>query len=476
MAKENKVEELYAIATDPGSGAKKLSWAWGQTKSPRVRKAIASNPNSDSKILAMAARLYVKEVMNNPSLELINLFNEDKFVKEIYEAYMDPCKYTRTNVVSRSREKENIARAIVVSPNLRTYEPLSSVISLINQTEFTRELKDPVVKRNIQKIVKSNLDLFNLPAAIFFMKCDVIDINDFESSLDQRMPEARSSNWVGKSTYCKFFTNLSKSPATYGTLLKFIYTANPGNVRDFIKVVREDANASSDEMLDLYASLYKDSLYIDVNLKRRQRISSRMSYNYTSSRLNEDDCSSQLCDLLWTAIIFRNKEAVKNLDFESVYADLSRTGLVEEMGPYKCPLKFECGSISNKNKIIDKLLALKDDRVLEFFLTSRMVINRWFVTKGPNSAEFKLIERINSINERKFRNGERLLYEYSDIDCSPCPYIDVKLQSGFDHDMERFRVSSAYRVPDADLLKLPLPDVSGRANFGVLDNISTPFR
>lgn len=474
MAKENKVEELYAIATDPGSGAKKLSWAWNQTKSSRVRKAIASNPNSDPKILAMAARLYIKEVINNPSLELINLFNEDKFVKEIYEAYMDPRKYTRTNVIFHSNEKENIARAIVVSPNLRTYEPLSSVISLINQTEFTRELKNPVVKENIQRIVKSNLDLINLPTAIFFMRCDVIDINDFESSLDQRMPEARSSNWVGKSTYCKFFSNLSESSATYETLLKFIYTATPGNVRDFIKVVREDANASSDEMLDLYASLYKDSLHIDVKLKRQRKIVSRMSYSYNSSRLCEDDWSSHLCDLLWTAIISRNKEAIKTFDFESIYTDLSRAGFVEEMGPYRCPLKFECSGISNKNKVVDKLLALQDDKVLEFFLTSGMVTDYWFVTKDPNNAEFKLVERINSINERKFSSGGRLLYGYSDIDCSPCPGIGVKFQNGLDSNMKRFKVSTNYRESDADLLKLPLPDVSGRADFGVLDKISTP--
>ena len=475
MAKENKVEELYAIATDPGSGAKKLSWAWGQTKSPRVRKAIASNPNSDSKILAMAARLYIKEVMNNPSLELINLFNEDKFVKEIYEAYMNPRKYTRYNAIHHSKEKYNISRAIIVSPNLRTYEPLGAVLSFVTQTEFTRELKDPIVKRNLQGIVKSNLDLINLPTAIFFMKCDLIDIDDFESSLDKRMPGARSTHWVGKSTYCKFFTDLSESSATYETLLKFIYTANPGNVRDFIKVVKGDANPPSDEMLDLYASLYKDSLHIDVKLRRQRKVVGRVNfYGSNSIRLNEDDWSSHLCDLLWIAIISRNKEAVKNLDFESIYADLSRVGLVEEMGPYRCPLKFECGRVSDKNKIIDKLLALKDDKVLEFFLTSGMVMDHWFVTKDPNSAEFKLVERINSINERKFHNGERLLYGYSDIDCSPCPSIGVWFKNGLYSDMERFKVSTTYGVSDTELLKLPLPDVSGRADFGVLDKISTP--
>jgi len=167
-------------------------------------------------------------------------------------------------------------------------------------------------------------------------------------------------------------------------------------------------------------------------------------------------------------------DAVRNFDFESIYTDLSRVGLVEEMGPYRCPLKFECGGISNKNKIIDKLLALKDDKVLEFFLTSGMVIDHWFVTKDPNSGEFKLVDRINSINERKFRSGERLLYGYSDIDCSPCPSIGLKFQNGFDSDMKRFKVSTTYRESDADLLKLPLPDVSGRADFGVLDKISKP--
>jgi hypothetical protein len=233
-------------------------------------------------------------------------------------------------------------------------------------------------------------------------------------------------------------------------------------------------SASSDEMLDLYASLYKDSLHIDVKLRRNRKIASRGSYEYHSGRLSEDDWSSHLCDLLWTAIIIRNKEAIDNLDFESVYTDLSRVGLVEEMGPYRCPLKFQCGGVSNKNKLIDKLLSIKDDKVLEFFLTSGMVMDYWFVTKDPNNAEFKLVDRINSINESKFLRGERLLYGYSDIDCSPCPGIGVRFQNGLDSNMKRFKVSTRYKESDADLLKLPLPDVSGRADFGVLDKISTP--
>jgi hypothetical protein len=473
MAKENKVEELYTVATDPGSGAKKLLWAWGQTKSSRVRKAIASNPNSDSKILAMAARLYIKEVINNPSLELINLFNEDKFVKEIYEAYMDPRKYTRTNSIYQFNEKKNIARSILVSPNLRTYEPLSSVISFINQTDFTRELKDPVVKENIQRVVKSNLDLINLPTAIFFMKCDVIDINDFESSLDQRMPESRSSNWVGRSTYCKFFSKLAENFCTYETLLKFIYTATPGNSRDFIKMVKEDSNLSSDEMLDLYASLYKHSIHIDVKLRRQRKVSSRMSYSYKYTRLRDDDWSYPLCDLLWTAIISRNSDEIKNFDFETLHGDLDRVGFIDEMGPYKCPIKFQYEGISNKNKAIDSLLNLKDNRVLEFFLTSGMVKDEWFISRKTSSLESKLVDRIDHINELKFYNGEPLLYEYSNLEL-PCPVVRVKFQNGLNSNHKRFKVYTNYRESDSDLLKLPLPEVSGRASSGLLDKISTP--
>jgi len=473
MAKENKVEELYTIATDPSSGAKKLLWAWGQTKSSRVRKAIASNPNSDSKILAMAARLYIKEVINNPSLELINLFNEDKFIKEIYEAYINPEKYTKINVIHHSNEKENIARAVIVSPNLKTYGPLNSIISFVNQTEFTRELKDPVVKNNIQRIVKSNLDLINLPTIIFFMKCDVVDISDFESSLDQRMPESRSSNWVGKSTYCKFFSKLAENSSTYETLLKFIYTATPGNSRDFIKMVKEDSDLSSDEMLDLYASLYKDSTHIAVKLRRQRKVSSRMSYSYNYSRLCDDDWSYHLCDLLWTAIISRNSDEIKNFDFETLYGDLDRVGFIDEMGPYKCPLKFQYEGISNKNKVIDSLLNLKDNRVLEFFLTSGMVKDEWFISRKTSSLESKLVDRIDHINELKFYNGEPLLYEYSNLEL-PCPVVKVKFQNGLNSNHERFKVSTNYRESDSDLLKLPLPEVSGRASSGLLDKISTP--
>ena len=79
MARSEQVDGLLSEAQNPNTSPERLREIWDTTKSTRVRKAVASSPNADTKTMSMAARLYIKEVIANPSFEVMNLFDEDEF-------------------------------------------------------------------------------------------------------------------------------------------------------------------------------------------------------------------------------------------------------------------------------------------------------------------------------------------------------------------------------------------------------------
>jgi hypothetical protein len=172
------VDDLYARACDPSATPVELRTLWDSTKSVRVRKAVASNPNCDSKTMKMAARLYIKEVIANPSFELLNLFNEDKTVKVLYEAYTDPQAMSRAyNLMSmKSADRINVARALLVSPKLNSARILQEVCAVMNTVEFKRETKDPDVNTNVTGLLKSmyaNLD-YQLSCFYFITKLSIL--------------------------------------------------------------------------------------------------------------------------------------------------------------------------------------------------------------------------------------------------------------------------------------------------------------
>jgi hypothetical protein len=183
------VDDLYRIAIDPDATQEQLRDAWGATKSTRVRKAVASNPNCDSATMCMAARLYLKEVIANPSFELLNLFQEDKFVKRIYDAYTDPAEFYKgvqlPSIRNTSGNRVNTARALLVSPNLRSSKILQDICSTLSGAEFSREIKDVEVLDNVRNIVRRDLGYFGLPCLLFLVHHGVIDIQNLDKALSK---------------------------------------------------------------------------------------------------------------------------------------------------------------------------------------------------------------------------------------------------------------------------------------------------
>lgn len=157
-ARTAELDKLYEIATSPTSTRADLKKAWDSTKSSKVRRAIAMHGNADVNIMKMSARLYVKEVLNNPSFELMRLFDEDPFITALKLCYEDPKKAASSRIVYNIayKDRPNMIRAMLLSPKL-DYPTLSAyILQNLNATEFKRELGDKDVYNRVRDLVNTN--------------------------------------------------------------------------------------------------------------------------------------------------------------------------------------------------------------------------------------------------------------------------------------------------------------------------------
>lgn len=452
------VEDLYRIAKDPSSSTEQLKEAWDATKSTRVRKAVASNPNCDSTTMCMAARLYIKEVIANPSFELLNLFDEDKFVKRIYDAYSDPQSFYKVTDLSRIRnikgDRVNTARALLVSPHLRGAKILRDICSTLTGAEFSRELKDVEVLENVGKVAAGNLEYFGLFTLSFLNDNGVISTDQLSEALSKTSSPSHSC--ASKGQYTKF---VERHIGNYLLLYRYLYANRVSNVRDIIKSVRKDPGLASDAHLDAYAALYRDFLLHDVTRARHRACAHRQRYGWSSQKkLGSDDFSHHLSDLLWTTIATRNVPDgayFNDLDLSAIYQDIVRVGFDRDFGPHECEMGFwkVSGTITGKNKVCEKLLELEDDREFEFFVSSGIIWNEWYGKTEDNGLESRIVNRLHCINESRFKSGLEPLYRWSDLDSFPI--IKVKQTNGLEYNPK------FYECAEADSKGNPFPSPSG---------------
>lgn len=432
------VDDLYGKACDPSATPEDLRYVWESTKSVRVRKAVASNPNCDSRTMRMAARLYIKEVIANPSFELLNLFNEDKTVKVLYDAYMDPQTMSKAyNLMSmKTGERVNVARALLVSPKLTDPKILQEVCSVLNTAGFKRELKDPNVNKVVAKVAKKGLAFFRLPTLMFLYHNEIIDINDLITALEKIDTGACRST---RGSYAGFLVSQVKDmtdQTAQRALSEFIRVNLPCSVRDYIKLVRKDESLRTDSHLDLYVNLYRKFLADDVSDHRKRSEERRKQYGWSSyDSLSESDHSHHLSDLVWTTISLRNgmdQKTLADVDLAALFSDIVRVGFDKDYGPFKCELKFpEMRFLTGRNLMCDKLLALADDRAFEFYMTCGLLWTEWYARGDKGNPETLVVDRMSRINEERYRSGQRLWYRETEL--NDFPSIRIRARNGMEH-------------------------------------------
>jgi hypothetical protein len=428
------IEKLLAEASDTTTSADRLKELWYQTKSSRVRRAISSNPNLDKGMIQIASRLYIKEVVNNQSIELMQLFIEDVFLKRLYDAYNNPDKFFYYKRVSSFEnipraDRPCIARALLISPNLTNKDTLVSCFTQLSITEFKRELDmNPECFDRIKGMFKGGLDLPSacLSVLLDLNKIGVVTGDDFIKSLRFKMRGYSSLLPKGqyRNTFNYFFDkSLSGSKQDYQNLISFLLTCRPENVNDLLKIKDKVKIYLSDQSLKLLSKLYLDVLKLEVvkcrvfNMGKAWSLNQDTPYGYV------------LSDLVWDIISLRNnvtKDAdVDSLDLQGLANDIKLIGFDENSGLYTQQnnlLERYYGNISSLLSLSRKLLDL-DDKSFIYMATSGILSRTWFCRNSPGSSYAEVVDRINDLNSEAFAKNYGVLYKRSELGVSPTFFI-----------------------------------------------------
>lgn len=429
MSVKNDLTSLLTQASDPTSTPEQLVTVWNSTTSSRVRKAVASNPNCDTATLCMASRLYIKEVIENPSLELNTLFSEDPVVKDIYSAYTNPGEFWDKGL-TRAKVKGPVYRALLVSPHLKNWRILQDLVRWLSSAEFIRELKDQGVKSRVRSIVKSGIDNFDISALVFFLNNGVLTVPEFCSTLDNR---PRGEFHLPKKAYCELFKTV-RDKTDYPTLFKFVLASSNYSLKHLVKSFKDEEMRKylvTDECLIDLSNLYKDLLVTEV-YQSRENYSKNPTWYWARGSFNDSKQSYYLSQLVWDIISSRNEMAMSSLDLQSLYEDIKLAKFNTDYGPYKCRIRFkELDLLTGRNDMCQKLLDLEDDSAFEFFMTGGFLWYEWYAKGGLDNLETRVIDRMHRINETR---GGRY-YKYSKLK-DYYPSVEIKNSNGIMHKSE----------------------------------------
>lgn len=211
MSKAN-TKLLLEVALNEEATSEELTKAWNNTKSIKVRKAIASNPNASPEVLRQAARLYIEEVLKNPGFEMMTLFGADEWVEQVHSAFTDPDAHIRKGGHyyafggGYGANRDVITKAMLLSKNL-THNVLDTCIRRGSLSALDRVCKDPLVKGRITAVAMSQsgasaYNKISLESMMVLFARDLITFSQLERSLSTYVENSGSGK---NSMFRKFF-------------------------------------------------------------------------------------------------------------------------------------------------------------------------------------------------------------------------------------------------------------------------------
>lgn len=393
--------EQLTLAQDENTPEAVLIHLWDTSKSVRVRKAIARNPNAGAQVLKSAARLYLEEVLENPGFSMLELFDEDTWIKNVSEAYTNPEKFIDELYHRSSVSKHQFGWACLLSPQL-TSRAVNVVVQYVPSSTFKRAIKNKAILNNVKLLYLNSLTSlevwpFDLETVLVLHKEGVISSEELYSGLSNYGVASASAR---KSTVGKFISQLvkkyisSKEPFIAKLLAKFIlimrqYVLTWLSSNETVLTQLPKTGSLFAEVLSYMAHSYelnplsKESFYVVSELVTRQI---RSKFFKSVSESVELNCYTS--DQITQVYDFINSHGLA-----PVYPILSR-------------LQF------NGKSAISALANCKDE-IKEFFI-KRGCIGGWVSTHGSDP-KYLLI---NEVNEAIFlREGisDNLLFKSCSI-------------------------------------------------------------
>ena len=382
-------KELLELAQDESTTPEQLNKIWNLSRSIRVRKAVASNPNAGGLTLRLAARLYIEEVLENPGFQMLNLFDDDEWIKRIGQVHEDPETWSRSYYYARSTEQqEPFARAALLSNNLNELQ-LNSILEFLPVTSLKRAFKYEKTRKKARLFFINpavSQQCFSLESLFKAHTSGLIDEKELYGAL-------KSVSYVGslscrKSVYVRTIKTLLKS-----------FDSNPDSVGRLLAMILLSSRVSCIGWVDRLFE--RKHLYVVARamLTAKQIKKKNGGRGSSTTKSTIQTLASIISSIIWAPLNFDERKA----NLQSFYKSMCQLKLENhKWGDSK--QTWNCVQISNE--MCEELLK-EDIRVKAFYVKS-LCLGTWFHVQ-KSSAKYQIVEEVN---DWLYKQGgmENLLY------------------------------------------------------------------
>lgn len=368
-------KELLEIALDETTTPDQLSKIWSNTKSIKVRKAVASNPNADPLTLRQAARLYIEEVVENPGFEMLRLFDEDEWIKRIGEVYENPESWTRGYYYARRTDQlEPFARVALLSKNLSA-PGLNAVLEFLPVTSLKRAVKNEKTKSKIREVLiaPAHRQNFSLEGVFKAYGSKTINENELYEML-------KSISYVG---------SLSCRKSVYLRTIKALLKAFDEEVDGAPRALAMILLASRSSCLRWVEYTFKAE-HLEVlasTMRTAKKIKKKAGHGVsTACKSTIQNIGGMITGLIWGPLNFEQRKSSLGL----LYKKLCQLGLE---GHSWGDTKETWGAIQLTNEMCEDLL--KEDIKVQAFYVRNKSLGNWFHVQ-KSSLKYQIVENVNN--------------------------------------------------------------------------------
>jgi hypothetical protein len=388
-------KELLKIAEDESTDSSCLKEIWYTSRSIKVRKAVASNPNCGADVLRVAARLYLEEVLLNPGFEMLKLFDSDPWIKTIGGVYDNPEKYLlqNRNYVYRSQDADQLSRAALLSPKC-TAESTALAFDFLPVSSIKRVISSEKTKLRLRSILSEAYDskIIYLSMEGVFKAWDAGLINTRELGSYIRLRGGATSQSCRKGVYVKTFRKLSKEYLEEKTddslrAIAIIFLFSRGSCLRWIEY----------DLIEDHLPVIAEALTAAINLEKRDLSNSKRTCPNIKSSLK--NISGLFTSIAWHCVPYADRK--DNLGRFFYLANKHNLSHYQWGNFKKCwpAIRFE----SDFCKELEELPI-----AAQAFYARAGCMGDW-VHLGANNARLRIVE---NVNEWLYKKGgvENLLY------------------------------------------------------------------
>lgn len=400
-------QELLEYVKKEDIDEKELSKIWNTSRSVKVRKQIAKNPNASVEVLEQAARLYIEEVIENPAFEMLALFDSDDWVNTVAKAYRSPGEaiYSSMKWIRQSVSHDTIFRAALLSNQL-DLDCLDIIVTGISSTALKRAFKNKNTQERIKNLVITSSDSkLSLESVLRLYKEEMFNRSELIQIINSHIAVSSSCS---KALYKKvFYKEVEDYQSTSNALQKEMIGVLLGSL-----IAKSRAHCFSWVSREIY---YWESIKLNDDLT--------CLFCNILQFLESSTKKSKLLDSILRDNIHNIKHVIIGL-FRINYSGYNSKSKEEKVKLIKKIYKF-CNCYNIKNLAMsrygikftpdDWIEAFEEcDKEEQIFFVKEGCLGNWFSVNFSDK-KFRIIDQLNEIAYKSYGVSQKLIYNYCSL-------------------------------------------------------------